>query len=292
MFEISRPGGGQGDGQIGSFDFEGHGVRVYGTENDPLFVAADVCGGLGLSNASEAVRPLGDDETAYIRIPDVSGRPRQTLVVTEPGLYALIARSRKPAAKRFDRWVRHEVLPSIRKTGAYAMNQRGGDGSIMDRLTTVLERMDSRQERIEFQLAKQDRDLDSIKEDNKRAKLRLDAIEASVAKFERRKKITSKTMRLHSKVVMLCYGGRCPCCGIRDVLGDGAKVIGEGDHWRSVSDNRPSSTWLICRNCNERLDREPAFKMLSKSAFEVFQTRRLAVSPDSRQGKLFGSDVA
>lgn len=103
----------------GMFMFEAHAVRVAGTAEEPRFVVADVCAALELGRTNDAVSGLDADEkgTDTIRTP---GGPQEMLTVTEPGLYALLARSRKPAAKRFDRWVRHEVLPSIRRTGAYS----------------------------------------------------------------------------------------------------------------------------------------------------------------------------
>ena len=91
------------------------------------FVAKDVCGCLGLENISEALRGLDEDEKITLSNPDGNPRagiPHQMNVVSEPGLYSLILRSRKPEAKAFKRWVTHEVLPSIRKTGSYGTGQK------------------------------------------------------------------------------------------------------------------------------------------------------------------------
>ncbi len=97
--------------------------QLANTEGDPLFVAKDVCEALGISNHRDAVSRLDDDEKADVGISDTSSngvtQQRKVLVVTEPGLYKLMARSSKPEAKAFDRWVRHDVLPTIRKTGGY-----------------------------------------------------------------------------------------------------------------------------------------------------------------------------
>lgn len=86
---------------------------------EPWFVAKDVCGILEIGNNRDAVSSLDDDEKDYVGIPDAIGRNRMTTVISEPGLYSLILRSHKPEAKAFKRWVTHEVLPSIRKTGGY-----------------------------------------------------------------------------------------------------------------------------------------------------------------------------
>ena len=93
-------------------------VRVVEHEGEPWFVAKDVCECLELTDVSKTISLLDDDEkgTNSIRTP---GGEQQMLVVSEPGLYSLILRSRKPEAKAFKRWVTHEILPSIRKTGHY-----------------------------------------------------------------------------------------------------------------------------------------------------------------------------
>ncbi len=103
------------------FEYRGHSVRVVEIENEPWWVAKDVCDSLGLGNVTEGTRGLDEDELKRLKTniinPEVGGRG--TLVVSEAGLYSLILRSRKPEAKGFKRWITHEVLPQIRKTGAY-----------------------------------------------------------------------------------------------------------------------------------------------------------------------------
>lgn len=87
---------------------------------EPWFVAKDVCDILELHNVTEALRPLDDDEKSNFRISEVAQNGgRAPIIISEPGLYKLIMRSRKPEAKEFQRWVTHEVLPQIRKTGGY-----------------------------------------------------------------------------------------------------------------------------------------------------------------------------
>jgi anti-repressor protein len=101
-----------------SYANTGAGVRTVVRDGNPWFVAADVCGILSLGRTHDAVRGLDDDErgTDTIRTP---GGDQDVTVINEPGLYSLILRSRKPEAKAFKRWVTHEVLPAIRKTGRY-----------------------------------------------------------------------------------------------------------------------------------------------------------------------------
>ena len=97
-------------------------VRVVECEGEPCFVTKDVCECLELTDVSKTISLLDDDEkgTNSIRTP---GGEQQMLVVSEPGLYSLILRSRKPEAKAFKRWVTHDVIPSIRKRGLYATPQ-------------------------------------------------------------------------------------------------------------------------------------------------------------------------
>lgn len=114
--------------EIQRFEFKGASLRALTDEaGEPWFVAKDVCDILGMSNPSMAVTALDKDEVAQIDPKDYLGsenRSNQAVnIVSEPGLYKLIMRSRKPEAKEFQRWVTHEVLPSIRKHGAYMTQQ-------------------------------------------------------------------------------------------------------------------------------------------------------------------------
>ena len=98
------------------FAFDTRAVRVVIRDGEPWFVAADVCAVLEIQNVTQALSRLDEDEKAMFNI-GLSGGA--TNCINEPGLYTLVLGSRKPEAKRFKRWVTHEVLPSIRKTGRY-----------------------------------------------------------------------------------------------------------------------------------------------------------------------------
>lgn len=93
-------------------------VRVVERNGEPWFVAVDVCRALGLDNTGKAVSRLDDDELTRIEFQS-GGQMREAYAVNESGLYALVLGSRKPEAKAFKRWVTHEVLPAIRRTGRY-----------------------------------------------------------------------------------------------------------------------------------------------------------------------------
>ena len=105
-----------------SFEFEAHALRVQVDDaSQPWFNANDVCEALQLGNARQALESHVDaDDVQKLDTIDSLGRTQRANHVNESGLYALILGSTKDAAKRFKRWVTSEVLPSIRKTGAYA----------------------------------------------------------------------------------------------------------------------------------------------------------------------------
>lgn len=102
------------------FRFNGTPVTVFKDGGGIIwFIAKQVCDILGISNSRDAISHLDDDEKDTVVISDgTSGNPHKT-IITESGLYMLIMRSRKPEAHEFQRWVTHEVLPQIRKTGGY-----------------------------------------------------------------------------------------------------------------------------------------------------------------------------
>ena len=94
-------------------------VRTVMQDGEPWFVAADACRALEHSNVTVAVERLDDDEKAKFNL-GLPGGP--TTCVNEPGLYSLVLGSRKKEAKDFKRWITHEVIPTIRKTGGYVHN--------------------------------------------------------------------------------------------------------------------------------------------------------------------------
>ena len=107
--------------EIQRFDFKGASLRTLTDKaGEPWFVAKDVCDILELGNTTNALRALDEDEkTNFTNCNVAQNGGRAPLIISEPGLYKLVMRSRKPEAKEFQRWVTHEVLPSIRRTGGY-----------------------------------------------------------------------------------------------------------------------------------------------------------------------------
>lgn len=100
------------------FEYGDRPIRTVTVDGEPWFVARDVAAVLGLGNFHSSVSQLDDDERGLHSM-ETPGGSQDLAVVTEAGLYSLILRSRKPEARKFKRWITHEVLPAIRKTGRY-----------------------------------------------------------------------------------------------------------------------------------------------------------------------------
>jgi prophage antirepressor-like protein len=123
---------------------EAHKVRTQLINDEPWFVAKDVCEILALKNVSQALNAdpdkgtlgLDDDEKLRCRI-YISGQHRELWLVNESGLYNLIFRSNKPEAKIFRRWVTHEVLPALRKTGTYSLAPQPAKRVLQDNENTL-----------------------------------------------------------------------------------------------------------------------------------------------------------
>ena len=97
-------------------------VRIILQDNEPWFVAKDVCDCLEINNSRQALSRLDDDEKNSVILNDgIPGNPEKS-IVNEYGLYSLVLSSRKPEAKEFKRWITHEVLPALRRTGNYSLN--------------------------------------------------------------------------------------------------------------------------------------------------------------------------
>lgn len=102
------------------FNYGEYPVRTVLQEDEPWWVLADVCRVLELTNSRMTAKQLDDDEKGVSQI-YTSGGPQNMTIISESGLYSVILRSDKPEAKPFRRWVTHEVLPAIRRDGAYSI---------------------------------------------------------------------------------------------------------------------------------------------------------------------------
>lgn len=107
--------------QVQVFDNEEFGaIRALQIDGEPWFVAKDVCDVLGIATNHLREDGRGLDEDEVMNLPNWEVGGKTPLIISEPGLYALILKSRKPQAKAFRRWVTHDVIPSIRRHGMYA----------------------------------------------------------------------------------------------------------------------------------------------------------------------------
>lgn len=106
------------------FPARGHSLRVEVRQGEPWFVLSDACGILAIANSRDAATRLDPADVAQTDISS-GGQRRRATIINESGLYDLIMRSDKPEARVFRRWVTSEVLPSIRKTGAYGVEKLG-----------------------------------------------------------------------------------------------------------------------------------------------------------------------
>lgn len=141
--------------EIQKFDFKGASLRTLTDKaGEPWFVAKDVCDILGHSNVSMALDRLDDDERSKFNL----GRQGETNIVNEAGLYVLVLGSRKPEAHEFKRWVTHEVLPQIRRTGGYIPTSDADDDmTILAKAVMIGQRiMEEQKQRIAAQQSRID----------------------------------------------------------------------------------------------------------------------------------------
>lgn len=121
----------------------GH-IRGLKIEGEPWFVGKDIAAALGYSDTAQAIRKHIDDEDKGVVESTTPGGKQNITIINESGLYSLMLKSKLPGAKKFKRWVTSEVLPSIRKTGAYSVPGAGRDApaedALFERLWAELER--------------------------------------------------------------------------------------------------------------------------------------------------------
>ncbi|MBS1016481.1 phage antirepressor [Acetobacter persici] len=113
-----------------AFDFEGHAVRTINRNGVVWWVLADVCVVLEITQPHHAANRLDNDEKDRAIVTTLGG-PQEMTVINESGLYSLILTSRKPAAKRFKKWVTAVVLPSLRRTGSFSVEAQPDLGRVL-----------------------------------------------------------------------------------------------------------------------------------------------------------------
>lgn len=138
------------------FNFGENQVRTLMIDNEPWFVAKDVCDILALTNSRKALASIEQEDKKGVTISDTPGGTQTMTAINESGLYHLIFKSRKPEAKEFKRWVTSEVLPSIRKTGSYSIKQLSPGEQIVEMGKAIIS--------LEQEQARQAQELEQTKE--------------------------------------------------------------------------------------------------------------------------------
>jgi prophage antirepressor-like protein len=235
------------------FAYKGYEVRTtMGSDGEPRFVGIDVCAVLGHPNSRQVLSRLEDDEKG-VQTVDTLGGPQEVVVVTEPGLYSLILTSRRPEAAEFKRWITHDVIPAIRKTGSYADPQRSKFGAVMSELGEI--------KKLCSVLPGVAEAANDIRGDIKEIKRRNSRINIS------------DTVKIAHRRILDAMMGRCPCCWQTKASNEF-----EFDHFFTNQRADFTSTWPICIECHKKL----TFGELSRSdvdrafqAYHEFARRRL-----------------
>lgn len=157
------------DNEIQKFVNENFGeIRTVTINNEPWFVAKDVCDILGVQNVTQSMQQLEDFERSMFNI----GRQGEANIISESGFYTLVLRSRKPIAKPFRLWVTQEVLPQIRKTGGYILVKEDEPNElIMARAVQIANETIKHKDEI---IANQKKRINSLEETEKDWKLLMD----------------------------------------------------------------------------------------------------------------------
>ena len=141
------------ENKIQVWNYESSEIRTVQVNGEPWFVLADVCKVLQISNSRNISSRLEPDEKG-VTLVDTLGGTQQMTIINESGLYTVILRSDKPQAKPFRKWVTSVVLPSIRKTGSYSVQQPNAFENLSPQLQVLIQ-METRQKQIEARQAEQ-----------------------------------------------------------------------------------------------------------------------------------------
>ena len=150
--------------ELQNFNFSGQDVRIITINDEPWFVGKDVADILGYSNSRKALSDHVDDEDKGVTKSDTLGGNQNITIINESGLYSLILKSKKPEAKQFKRWVTSEVLPTIRKHGAYMTDKKAQDVLHGNGLADLLIQAGEQIKSLEFDKQQLQVELDEVRE--------------------------------------------------------------------------------------------------------------------------------
>lgn len=255
-----------------SFFFNSSQVRVIHAEDGPRWVAQDVCEVLGIANPADVLaKRLDEDEKGVASVYTLRGI-QELLVVNEPGLYQLVLGSRKPEAKSFKRWLTHEVIPSIRQTGAYVVpsaqpqQMREVAGQVFAELIPEVIR--------QFQQGMAGFVQSTVEFSVKRA---TDPLMEHFRSSVRPKDPTQETQRRLIRFIADAIDCRCfSCLQVPVVSKEGRRLHNtEWSRWKGVHRRSISEVWLICADCGVLYRSNENARVLGDEKFRSFQQRRL-----------------
>lgn len=249
-------------------EWEGQKIRLVGTDERPEWVAADVCQILGLSEPQNTLRYFKPSERGRCLVYTPTAGEQEMLTVTEPGLYRLIFKSRKPEADRFRTFVTHEVLPSIRQHGCWPPPE-------VTHRQTALIRIDEEAlgRAIGHHMGLITNELHEFKDETR---TRFDNIDAELKRIAHRAQLKSETKRKHTQVVFRMFGKKCPCCGRREIVNShgGKLTCLQFDHWKLPSISTVDWTWPVCEDCNMKLRNGDFHRQCEGKFLHYQETRR------------------
>lgn len=251
------------------FEFHGKSVRMVGTADAPEWVAADVCDVLGIGNPSKTLLTFPPNAKG-ITSSNTLGGSQEMLTVTEPGLYRLIFKSRKPEAELFQSFVCSEVLPCIRKHGCYPAPDVASGGNA---IVSV-----NRQFMSEMGMVLREAVFGAVEPLNDKVDCldqRVSGLEQAVHDLAPRKPLTEQSRKFHIAVVYRYYNGKCPCCSKVLIVGEDKKALPrlQFDHWVRRTQNGLQDTWAVCEGCNSKFN-DHDFKADNQVMFAAYQKRR------------------
>ncbi|WP_444752392.1 phage antirepressor [Pediococcus pentosaceus] len=138
--------------ELQNFNFEGNEVRTVLINDEPYFVGKDIADVLGYSRPDNAIRNHVDVDDKLMHQFSASGQSRNMLVINESGMYSLVLSSKLPNAKKFKHWVTNEVLPSIRKHGAYMTDEKIEEALLNpDTIISLATKLKNEREKVEVE---------------------------------------------------------------------------------------------------------------------------------------------
>lgn len=273
---------------IVALNFEQSDVRIVHKAGQPWFVAKDVCGVLGLNNSREALTALDDDEKDGVSISDAIGRDQDTAIISEPGLYALLARSRKPIARKFDRWVRHEVLPSLRKDGFYSMHGEGDP--LLARVVAVMEQNATTMSVLSEHSVRHDKKLDDFE---CKITSRFALLDAKVVDIQSRLPATRRIKKSDRDWVIEMAGkmdGIDPLDPTKSLFDGAGNFTGEIDHIDdNPHNNKRPNLWPLHKDTHRRKSNGEFSKKEVRDAASTWHAKAKRLEP-AQYGLSFGNE--